>query len=178
MVKQVRAAPSTHQKLGWAIKPAFCLFSLLRISHLFLADKRALIWRSQDAGVSLSVVTGLVYRNHSSLLGCLTLWLLFRWWRPRGKSTHRSLPLCRSSSSHISSVVRRVQLSPSPPAVFLTGAVCKHSPKLVSPAVWKSPSSIIGCETHSDVFNEVIMLSLNNAWKLKGRRIPAEKINP
>lgn len=48
---------------------------------------------------------------------------------------------CRSSSSHISSVVRWVQISPSPPALFLTGAVCEQSPKLVFPAVWKSPDA-------------------------------------
>lgn len=72
--KLFRPPTRNCQKLRWMIKPAFCLFGLLGISHLFLADKPALIWRSQDTGVRVSVVTGLVYRNHSFLLSCLTLY--------------------------------------------------------------------------------------------------------
>lgn len=99
---QVRAAPSTHQKLGWMIKPAFCLFSLLGISHLFLPVKRALIWRSQDAGVSLSLLWQGWFTEITPF--CLVVWLslLFRCWRPRGNPP---IGGCRSSSSHTFSVL-------------------------------------------------------------------------
>lgn len=141
------AAPFAHQKVKWMIKSAFCLFGLLGISHLFLADKRALIWRSQDASVSASVVTGLVYRNHSFLLSCLTPSLLFRRWRPRGNPP---IGGCLSSSSHISSLVQWMQMSR--PVFVLPGAACNHSPKrpnsppsvsvqLVFSTVWMSPDA-------------------------------------
>lgn len=104
------------QKLRWMVKPAFSLFGLLGISHLFLTDKRALIWRSQDTGVSFSVVTGLVYKNHSFLLSCLTLSLLFRCWRPWGNPC---IAGCLSSSSHIFSVILWMQIS-APPPCFLS----------------------------------------------------------
>ena len=147
------------------IKPAFCLFGLLGISHLFLADKRALIWRSQDTGVSVSVVTGLVYRNHSFLLSCLTPSLLFKCWRPRGNP-----PIGGSPLSPVFSVVQWMQISPSRPVFVLTGAACNHSPKRPNSPLSETFSACIFhrvevtrrwsivSEAYSNVFNYVIML--------------------
>lgn len=110
------------------------------MSHLFLTDKRALIWRSQDAGVSPSVVTRLVYRNHSFLLGCLTLSLLFSCWRPRGNPP---IGGCRSSSSHIFSVLLPLFVSAH---IYISYWLVQsnHSLKpsrLVVARVWKSPDA-------------------------------------
>lgn len=150
-------------------------------SHLFLADKRALIWRSQDAGVSDSVVTGLVYRNHSFLLSCLTPSLLFRCWGPWGNPP---IGGCLSSSSHIFSVVQWIQISSSPPVFFLTGAARNHSLKrpkarlsvtfqLVFSTAWKSPDAdLLLAVKHIQMYS---MMPLCCNWKMPARRTKALK---
>lgn len=142
------AAPFAHQKVKWMIKSAFCLFALLGISHLFLADKRALIRRSQDAGVSASVVTGLVYRNHSFSAQLSDSVFIIQSLASPGKSTHRRLPLLvlprlltRTVNADVSPCFRsawcRLQPQPqkrpnSPPSVTV---------QLVFSTMWTSPDA-------------------------------------
>lgn len=160
------AAPFAHQKVKWMIKSAFCLFALLGISHLFLADKRALIWRSQDAGVSASVVTGLVYRNHSFSAQLSDSVFIIQTLASPGKSTHRRLPLlvlprllARTVNADVSLCFRsawcRLQPQPqkrpnSPPPVTVQLLFSIH---VDVTRCW----SIVGCEAYSNVFSNVIM---------------------
>lgn len=100
------------------IRPVFCPFCPVGI--YWPCHKKAIIPFTSNTISFVSVVTGLVYRNHPSLLYCQTVSLLFRCWCPT-----RNPPIrCCSRCFPTSSIIQWIQITKTVSFCFVSGHSC------------------------------------------------------